>query len=120
MQPRTDGPERLYTVDEVRRLFDLDRSAFYRAVREGRFPRPRRTVAGPRYTEADLAAYLLFADRWPAFPAPQRGARGHRRGKRMISTENRSVTNDPKNRPLVTDPWPGVARQFSCQFLPRR
>jgi predicted DNA-binding transcriptional regulator AlpA len=62
-------PEKVYSLEAVCALFHLaDRSAYYRLVREGKFPRPRKIAGKWGYTRSEIDAYLLLAGRWEPGP----------------------------------------------------
>ena len=56
------------TIDGACAMFSITRSTYYRQVREGLFPRPRRIAGRWAYTQAELDAYVLLAGRWHPGP----------------------------------------------------
>lgn len=56
------------TIDGACAMFSITRSTYYRQVREGLFPRPRRIAGRWAYTREELAAYVLLAGRWHPGP----------------------------------------------------
>lgn len=70
-QPQRGPPPRLdppISLSEVWQALGIEKSAYYRLVREGMLPRPRKFGTKWGYTMAEWNAYQILAGRW--FPGP--------------------------------------------------
>ncbi len=86
------GPDKhLYTIEGVCKELDLNRTTLNRLIAEGKFPRGRKIAGRTQWTGADIAAYLLLADRWfPDEPGTTREPEEESRKKRKKASDEDS------------------------------
>jgi len=83
-----DVSQKLYSMEDVRQRLGISQSTFYRWIREGRFPRPRRIGAEWKYTESDWSAYVMFGGRWGPGPFDEDEKTPKGREKKQDSAES--------------------------------